>query len=200
MHIDAHEPLDTLAVSKHAIPLQPVPKASRAQEGVLEVDRIEPLHERQTIVGDYGLAVVIHARSGQRQELALGADREGGMLRFDPLNTLRPGSRLRAREKSFSTVSSPILASEGLAVSCGIDARSGLAKDARRPVDELPTSLGHLVRVDLMFSRDLVDDLFPSQGLKGHLGLELWGVIASCLTHRISAPCCVPVRAYIHLI
>ena len=58
---DPHEPLDALAVGQHPIALQPVPKAPGAQEGVLEVDRIEPPHERQIVVGDRGLALVIHA-------------------------------------------------------------------------------------------------------------------------------------------
>ena len=57
-----------------------------------------------------------------------------------------------------------------------------------------------------MFGGDLVDivgrtayGLFPGQGLKGHLGLKLRGVITSYLAYRISAPCCVTVGPDIHL-
>ena len=58
---DPHEPLDALAVYKHAIAHQPVPKAPGAQKRVLDVEGIEPPHERQIVVGDRGLALVIHA-------------------------------------------------------------------------------------------------------------------------------------------
>ena len=58
-----HDPLDALAIGKHPIALQPVPKAPGAQERVLEVDRIEPLHEREIVLGDRGLALVAYSEA-----------------------------------------------------------------------------------------------------------------------------------------
>lgn len=42
--------------------------------------------------------------------------------------------------------------------------------------------------------------LFPCEGVKGPLGFELRGVIATGLAHLVSAPYCTTVRADIYLI
>ena len=99
---DPHEPLDVLAVHKHAIALQPVPQAPGAQERVLGVEGIEPLHERQVVVGDRGFALVIHARSGHAKPRALARDRHHRMLTFDPLESLSRGPARALVQKNRS--------------------------------------------------------------------------------------------------
>ena len=61
-----------------------------------------PLHERQIVLGDGELALVIHARSGHAKPCALARDRHHRMLTFDPLESLSRGPACALVQKNRS--------------------------------------------------------------------------------------------------
>jgi hypothetical protein len=105
----AHERGHVTPADVEALILEQPHELARPQEGVFQVQLIEPAHDGQVLRTDW-LRLVVQRGARYPQQLALTCDRHVGP-RIDQRLALGPGKRPSALDKkSRSMVSSPILA------------------------------------------------------------------------------------------
>src|SRR4029077_336755 len=109
--LDPHPPHhrdDALATDLHALVVQQISQHPAARERVVEMQFVDPAHDRQ-IPRRYWPRLVVQAAPAELQKLRLTRQRQGMRTVDHRLALSMPALLSAPSKKSFSSVSSPIL-------------------------------------------------------------------------------------------
>ena len=173
-----HQRRDVLAADMHAFATQHVAQHPAARERIVQMQFVDAAHDRQ-ICGRHRPRLVVDAAAADVQNLRLAGNRQSVRTVDHRFALSMPALLSAPSKKSFSSVSSPILACKRLQIDAGAALRSRRVRTRPPRLRAAGLPWRDLVRVNIEKLRQFGQRLLAFDRRQCHFRLEGRCVVAA---------------------